>query len=373
MKLENNMFKHINFIPQMEPSFDEKEANALFEYMKSGGWVTEFKKTREFEEEVRKFVGVKYCSIVSNGTISLTLALFACGVGKGDEVIVPDYTMVATANCVFLTGANVVFSDVNKESCCLDLENIKKVITPKTKAIILVSINGRYPTDLEDIVSFCKEKNIYLIEDAAQSLGSFKEGKHLGTFGDVGSFSFAMPKVITTGQGGALVTNNEEIIKKISMFRDFGREKSGEDHYLEMGWNFKFTDIQAVIGLEQMKKLLWRVERKKEMYILYTQSLAEVSEVKFFPTNLADTSPMFIDISVPAEDRTGLIEYLKDKGIGTRMRYPALHSEPVYKRSGTYPVAKDMAKTVLWLPSSLKLSNGDIIIICEEIKKFFNK
>lgn len=361
------------FIPQMEPWFDEKEANALFEYMKGGGWVTEFTKTREFEEEVRKYTGAKYCSIVANGTVSLTLALMAYGIGRGDEVVVPDYTMVATANAVVLTGAEIVFSDIDPESMCLNLSNIKKVLTPRTKAIILVSINGRYPKDLKDILSFCKENNIVVVEDSAQSLGSFKDGKHVGTFGDIGSFSFAMPKIITTGQGGALVTDNEEIIKKIRLLRDFGREKPGEDHYLNMGWNFKFTDIQAVIGLEQMKKMSWRVSRKKEMYALYQNELEAISGVHLIPTDLENTSPMFIDILVPSELRESLIFYLREKGIGTRKCYPALHAEPVYKREGSYPVSEDIAKRGLWLPSSLKLKDEDIIMICAEIKNFFMK
>ncbi len=362
-----------SFIPQMEPSFDEKEADAVYAYMKSGGWVTEFGRTREFEEEVRKYTGAKYCSIVSNGTISLTLALLAGGIGKGDEVIVPDYTMVASANAVTLAGAEVVFADINPETLCLDLSNIQKANTPRTKAVIVVSINGRYPSDLSEIISFCKEKNIFLVEDAAQSLGSYKDGKHLGTFGDIGSFSFAMPKIITTGQGGALVTDSEILIEKIRKLRDFGREKGGEDHYLSIGWNFKFTDIQAVIGSEQMKKLPERVKRKKEMYALYEKELEGVSEVKFFPTNLTDTTPMFVDILTPKESRDPLIAYLKEKGIGTRLCYPALHAEPVYLRKESYPVAEEIAKRVLWFPSSLKLTDEDIKMICREVKSFFNR
>src|SRR3972149_5175066 len=146
--------------------------------MKQGGWVTEFKKTREFERQIADFTGAKYCSVVSNGTISLTLALIACGIGPGDEVIVPDYTMVASANAVKLAGAEVVFADINPDNLCLDFELMKKAVSPRTKAIMLVTINGRYPSNLEEFVSFCKEKEIKLIEDAAQSLGSFKNGKH---------------------------------------------------------------------------------------------------------------------------------------------------------------------------------------------------
>lgn len=358
-------------IPQMEPWFDDNETKALSDYMAAGGWVTEFKKTREFEQMIADYTGAKYCSIVSNGTVSLTLALIACGIGPGDEVIVPDYTMVASANAVKLTGAEVVFADIEKNSLCLGLPQIKAAISERTRAVILVTINGRCPNDLEQIVSFCRERGIKLIEDAAQSLGSRKNGKHLGTFGDIGSFSFSAPKIITTGQGGALITDDEAIIEKIRLLRDFGREKPGSDHYLTMGWNFKFTDLQAVIGIEQIKKLAWRVERKKAIYQLYRNQLNDLAEVEFIATNLADTSPWFIDVLVPQDKRVGLIEHLKTKGIGSRPFYPALHAEPVYARSGSYPVAEDVAKRGLWLPSSSKLTDEQITTICREIRSYF--
>ena len=269
------------FIPQMEPWFDNKEAKAVYLYLKNGGWITEFKKTEEFEKEISTFTKAKYCIATTNGTISLTLALLACGIKQGDEVIVPDMTMVATPNSVKLTGASVVFSDIEKESLCLSMETIIPHITKKTKAIILVSLNGRYPKDIREITKFCKKNKIWLIEDAAQSLGSFANKKHIGTYGDIGSFSFSAPKIISTGQGGALITNNKKLYERLKKLKDFGREKSGADHYLTMGWNFKFTDIQAVIGLEQMKKLTWRIKRKKEIYKLYEESLKN-----FFSGNL---------------------------------------------------------------------------------------
>lgn len=359
-------------IPQMEPWFDDSEAKSLYEYMKSGGWVTEFKKTREFEKLIAEYTGAKYCSVVSNGTISLTLALIAYSIGPGDEVIVPDYTMAASANAVKLAGAEVVFADIEPDSLCLDFEQMKNAVSPRTKAVVLVTVNGRYPANLEGFVSFCKEKNIKLIEDAAQSLGSFKNGKHLGTFGDIGSFSFSVPKIITTGQGGALITNDEAVMDKIRKLRDFGRAAGGSDHYLTMGWNFKFTDIQAIIGIEQMKKLPWRVERKKEIYSLYQKLLSSVSGISLIPTNLEDTSPWFIDIFVLEDKRQALIEYLKTRGIGTRPFYPALHSEPVYNRNGSYPVAERVAAQGLWLPSSSKLTDEEIEYVCDEIKSFFN-
>ncbi len=362
------------FINQMEPWFDEREEQALSEYMKGGGWVTEFQKTRDFEKMIANYTGARYCSVVSNGTISLTLALIAAGVQTGDEVIVPDYTMVATPNAVKLTGADVVFVDIEESSLCMDFNKMKEAVTPRTRAVILVTINGRYPSSLESFVQFCKERNIILIEDAAQSLGSFNGGKHLGTFGDIGSFSFSAPKVITTGQGGALITDNEEMFEKIIKLRDFGREKPGADHYLTMGWNFKFTDIQAVIGIEQMEKLAWRVQRKKEIYAFYKDLLSSFSGISFISTNLTDTSPWFVDVLVNdgSDHKQALINYLKDKNIGSRPFYPALHSEPVYSRSGRYPVAEKIAQQGLWLPSSSKLTNQEIEYICESIKYFFN-
>lgn len=363
----------MNFIPQMEPWFDENEARAVYEYMKSGGWVTEFQKTREFEGEIAKYTGAKYCSVVSNGTISLTLALIACGVGAKDEVIVPDYTMVATPNAVKLTGAEVVFVDICPENLCMNFDLMRKAVSPRTKAVILVTINGRYPENLEDFGIFCRQRGLRLIEDAAQSFGSFKGGRHLGTFGDIGSFSFSAPKVITTGQGGALVTNDESLIERIRLLRDFGRTEGGSDHYLTMGWNFKFTDIQAVIGIEQMKKLRWRVQRKKEIYTLYRQQLEGTPGVSLIPTNLEDTSPWFIDILVGDGKRDELIKYLKGKGIGIRPFYPALHAEPVYSKKGTHPVAECVAQQGLWLPSSSNLDDGTIKRICAEVRSFFKR
>ena len=186
----------------MEPWFDEKEIDAVSEYMRSGAWLTEFKKTREFEQMIADFTGAKHCSIMPNGTLSLTCALIACGVTKDDEVIVPDFTMVATPNSVELMGARAVFVDVESETGCIDFEKMKEVVTPKTKAVMLVTINGRYPENIQAFRTFCDQENIWLIEDAAQSLGSRYNGKHLGRFGHIGSFSFSMPKIITTGQGG---------------------------------------------------------------------------------------------------------------------------------------------------------------------------
>ena len=366
------MLKKKSIILQMEPKYGEAEIMALNTYMQSGGWLTEHIKTREFEELIAKKTNSKFCSVVSNGTVSLSLALYACNIGSGDDVIVPNYTMAGTASSVLMTGANVVFCDVDPQTACLNLEIIKKTITTNTKAIMLVSMNGRAPFDIDDIVNFCMQKDIFLIEDAAQSLGSFKNKKHLGTFGDIGSFSFSMPKIISTGNGGAIVTDNEALFNKICKLKDFGREERGSDNYLSIGWNFKFTDIQAVIGLEQLKVINKRIARRREIFKLYHKRLSTNKNIKFLETDISSCTPMFVDILVPKEKRDELICYLDSMSIKTRLPYPALNTQPAFKKRGNYSGSKFIADGLLWIPSSLKLTNEDIFYVCDCINNFFN-
>jgi perosamine synthetase len=363
------MEKKIN---QMEPWLDEKERQAVDSYLQSGGWLTEFKKTAEFEQAIADYTGAKYCSVVVNGTVSLAAAIMALGISGDDEVIVPDYTMIASANAVVLAGAKPVLVDINPNHLGLDLEAARNAITKKTRAIMLVAINGRCP-QVEAFAALAKEKNLFLIEDAAQALGSSFASKHLGTFGAVGSFSFSAPKIITTGQGGALVTDDHDLYQKILKIKDFGRERSGVDRHVSMGFNFKFTDLQAVIGLEQMKKLSWRAQRKKEMFSKYQELLVGVSQVRFVPTNLQDTSPWFIDILVPAQKRQALVDFLAADGIGSRTFYPALHTQEPYRdAAGSFPGALEISESGLWLPSSSFLTDEDIDRVCGRIQTFFN-
>jgi perosamine synthetase len=355
-------------INQMEPWIGEEEKQALVAYLDAGGWLTEFKKTREFEEMIADYTGSRFAIVVGNGTVSLTTALMALGVGAGDEVLVPDYTMLASATSVLLTGAKPVFVDVNPSNWCVDLDLVEPALTPRTRALMLVSINGRSP-DMARAVEFCQRHNLYLVEDAAQSLGSWHKHKHLGTWGQIGSFSFSAPKVITTGQGGALVTDDPVLAEKMRKIKDFGRRQAGEDFYETVGFNFKFTDLQAVIGIEQMKKLAWRVNRKKEMYRLYQQELVGIEEVQFSKTNLDDVSPWFIDVLVP--DPIRLRHYLDKCGIGSRPFYPALHSQPAFNQPGHYPNAEYLADHGLWLPSSSFLTDDDIRYVCSAASDFY--
>ncbi len=355
------------FIHQMEPWYGTEEKNAVLAYLDSGGWLMEFKKTEEFEDMIRAHTGARYCSVLPNGTVSLALALMALGVGPGDEVIVPAYTMIATPNAVRMAGATPVFADIDA-SLCLDPARVREALSRKTKAVMHVSINGRAGR-LDVIKKLCRDTGIFLVEDAAQSLGSSYRGLPLGRHGMIGSFSFSAPKIITTGQGGALITDDALLYAKIEKLKDFGRVKPGVDAHDHVGWNFKFTDLQAVFGIEQMKKLPWRIRRKKAMYACYCRELAGVPEVGFIPT-LAGVTPWFIDILVP--DPLALADYLKTGGIGSRPFYPAVPDQPIYRRTkGSFPVARDAAARGLWLPSSSFLSDADIRRICRRIRAFY--
>jgi len=359
------------FIPQMEPWFGPEEKEAICKYMDEGGWLTEFKRTTEFENRICEYTGAKYCIVVNNGTISLTLMAIAAGIEAGDEVIVPNYTMIATPNSVKMFGTVPVFVDVEKETLCMDIECARKAISPKTKAIFFVNANGRYPkSGIEAFQKLCEEHNLILLEDSAQSLGSwYPNGKHQGTFGLAGSFSFSAPKVISTGQGGALITNDDNMAFQLKRLKDFGRSGGGTDVHDSIGYNFKFTEMQAVIGNEQMKKLPWRVERKKEILKLYNSLLAETKEITFFNQDLVYTTPWFIDVF--AERRDDLMKFLKKEGIGTRMMYPPINKQVAYQIPGEHPISNRVGTHGLWLPSSSQLTDDSISYICEKIALFY--
>jgi len=358
------------FIMQMQPFFGEEEKRAVCEYMDEGGFITEFRRTELFERMIAEYTGAKHCVVVNNGTISLTLAAIASGIEAGDEVIVPNYTMIATPNSVRIFGAVPVFVDVEPDTLCLDLAKVEAAITPRTKAVILVSANGRYPaTGIAAFESLCSRHGLVLLEDAAQSLGSlYPDDRHIGRAGLIGSFSFSAPKIISTGQGGALITDSDDMERKLRRLKDFGRSGGGNDVHDSVGYNFKFTELQACVGIEQMKKLPQRVQRKRDIWRRYRDGLRGVPGVRLFDHDLARTSPWFMDSLVDA--REGLIAHLKAERIGTRVMYPPINRQQAYQVPGDHAVSDRVGRHGLWLPSAVQLTDADIDRICEAIRAF---
>jgi len=236
---------------------------------------------------------------------------------------------------------------------------------------MLVSPNGRYPLcGIDAFVDLAEKHGLVLIEDAAQSLGShYPDGRHIGTAGRVGSFSFSTAKIITTGQGGALVTDDDDIASKLRRFKDFGRTSGGNDIHDTIGYNFKFTDIQACIGIAQMAKLAWRIERKKEILRHYQSRLSDIPQVRVFRQDLDHTTPWFIDALV--DDRDRLHSYLHKNGVGTRLMYPPINRQKAYCLPGSYPVSEHVGSHGLWLPSQSQIEDAQIDYITERIAAFY--
>lgn len=355
----------------MKPWFGEEERLAVDDYMKSGGFITEFKKTQEFEQHLASYTGAKYCVATNNGTVALTLAALACGIKAGDEVIVPNYTMIATASSLVLIGAKPVFVDVEPSTLCLDLKLVRRFLTPKTKAIILVAANGRSPSyGVEAIKRLCQEKGLIFLEDAAQALGSrHANGLHVGRSGLAGTFSFSTPKIISTGQGGAVITDDPEINARMRKLKDFGRLTAGTDVHDVVGYNFKFTDIQACIGLAQIKKLEDRIAKKKHIYERYQDGLQNIPDVRLIKNDISITSPWFVEIIT--NQRSALKSFLEINSIGSRVMYPPLNQQGAFGIPGEYPISEYIGKSGLWLPSFSQLTDEQISKVCNTIGKFF--
>ena len=366
----NSWYANKQLIMQTRPNFDINEANACYEYMKTGdNFVTEFKQTQYLEKIICDFTGAKYCSMITSGTTALIAAFLALDIGKNDDVIVPNYTMIASINAIKIIGANPIIVDVDSETGTITREIIDKFITERTKAVLHVSLNNR-TNHLQEIVDYCNDRNIFLVEDAAQSLGCFLNKKHLGTYGIIGCFSLSTPKIISTGQGGFLLTDNEEIYKKINMIKNFGRKEGGSEVYEIFGLNLKFTDIQAVIGIEQMKKLPYRIIRMREIFDLYYSELFEIRDVcKMISPMNDEWIPWFIDIFV--EDRDSLIAYLKQHNIQTRVTYPQIDKTPMYYNDDRLIHSEYISTYGIFLPSHTLLTDSEIYFICRIIKLYF--
>jgi len=366
--IENMMNWHTqkDMLLQSRPNFDIAEANACFEYMKDGtNFVTEYQQTTKLEKMIAEFIGVKHVLMTTSGSMALALALYGCNIGPGDDVIVPDYTMIATINAVKMVGANPIIVDVDMRSFTLTRKLIEDKRTSKTKCVLFVSLNNRQ-IDLDDIKTYCEESGLILIEDAAQSLGARINGKHFGTFGKVGCFSLSTPKIISTGQGGFVVTNDDDIASKMTMIKNFGRKSGGIDIFELYGLNIKFTDIQAVIGIEQMKKLPTRIAYMHNMYLEYYNRLKDLP-IQMIPPS-EEYIPWFVDIYTDRRDQ--LMNFLKIHNIQTRLTYPEIHRTSMYLSEIEYPVTSYISKNGLFLPSHTLITKQNIDHICKLIRLF---
>ena len=354
-------------IMQHRPTFEKEEAEATYKYMLEDSFITEYKKTEELENRISNYLNCKECIMTTSGTCAIILSLMTLDLNIDDEVIVPNYTMIATVNAIKMLKLKPVIIDVDKDTFTINLDTIKKNVTNKTKAIIHVSLNNRYK-NMTELVKYCKEQKFYLIEDSAQSLGCRINGKNLGTFGNIGCFSLSSPKIISTGQGGFCVTDDALLAKKMRMIKNFGRRESGKDNFEVFGINLKFTDLQAVIGIEQMKKMDYRVKRMREIFDLYYGELKDVVEIRA-PLN-DEWIPWFVDIFT--DKRTELVDFLKKHKISTRSVYGEINKTKMYYNKDIFVNSQYVSQHGLFLPSYITIKDNDIKHICKLIKFFYN-
>ena len=355
------------YIPQFEPWLGHEELMQLNECIRDN-WITGGPKVKEFEERIARMCQVKHAIACCNGTMALYMGLIALGIGPGDDVIVPDFTFIASANAVVMTGAKPVFVDVLPDTFNIDVKSVLAAITPKTKAIMPVHIYGQ-ATDFRVLANISASYKLALIEDAAQGVGVTYNNIPVGGIGDVGTLSFYADKTLTTGEGGMVLTDNDAIATRCLQLSHQGNTSKGTYIHDSIGYNFRMTDLQAAIGLAQLGKLPAILKMKKENELLYRKLLEGVVGFQYIIPE-CDNVPFRVVVLV--DDPEGLSIYLEEKGIGTKRVFYPLHRQPCYNTGQDLPGADSIYNSGLSLPSSARLSHGDIDYVCSMIKEYYS-
>lgn len=370
-------------IPIAKPFLGEEEARAAHDTVLSG-WVTQGPKVAAFEQQFSDYTGAPYSVAVSSCTTALHLALIAAGVKPGDEVICPSMSFIATANSIVYAGATPVFAEVNQEFN-LDVEDVRTRITPKTKAIILVHQIGM-PADIDAFASLCEQKGLTLVEDAACAIGCSYKGQKIGSHSSLVAFSLHPRKVITTGDGGMITTDNEEMAARMKLLRQHGmsvtdRERFASnkpvfEQYVEVGYNYRLTDIQAAIGIEQMKKLEKIVEMRRAIAHRYHRELADIPGLTLpierdgYTSNYQSYS-IILDDSIGVE-RDGLIQMMMDEGVATKRGIMTSHREPAYAASHagcSLPRTEKLCDRSILIPLFTQMTDEEVSTVIAAFRK----
>ena len=358
-------------IPWWQPEVTGREYPLIQDVLDSN-YLNEGDVTTRFEQERRRLLGVKHVVAVTSGTAALFLALAGVGVGPGDEVIVPDVTFIATANAVSMAGATPVLVDVEPSTLNIDPEAMARAVTSRTKAVVPVHVSGRAAA-MSAILDVAASYGLAVIEDAAEGFMSRLDGKYLGTFGQAGCFSFSPNKTITTGQGGAIVTDDDALHVRLRELKDQGRPvrgTGGDDVHQSVGYNFKLTNLQAAVGLAQLDALESRLRRLKDIYRGYAERLAAVEGVSLVGFRVDEgESPQWVDVL--AERRDELDRYLADRGIHCRRFWYPIHTQTPYRLpDDDFPHSSRLMPRAMWLPSSFSMSDDELSTVCERIRDF---
>ena len=369
-------------IPLFKIYWDEDDVEEVTESIRAGmNWATG-PNLAKFEESIASYVGTEYAVTFNSGTSALHAALLAHGLKNGDEVIVPSFTFIATANAPLFVGAKPVFADIEEETFGLDPDDVKEKITKKTKAIIPIHYGG-CPCKIRELKEIAEDHNLILIEDAAESLGARIGDKKVGTFGDSAMLSFCQNKIITTGEGGAIVTDSREMYERLKLLRSHGRLET-QDYfssseimdYITLGYNFRMSNITAALGIAQLRKADEIIEMRRKNVEYLAAQLKDIEDVTTpkTPKDYYNVYQMFT-IRISATIRDDLIKYLADKGVMTKVYFPPIHLTDFYKNKlrciNNLPVTEELSSKVLTLPMHPTLTDEEMDYMSDEIKNFF--
>lgn len=375
-----------DFLPYGRQWIDEEDIQAVVDVLKSD-YLTTGPAIKQFEDKLKDITGAQYAVAISNGTAALHAACFAAGIGEGDEVITTPMTFAATSNAVLYCGGTPVFADINPQTYNINPEDIKRKITNKTKAIIPVHYTGQ-PCDMDEIMKIAEEYNLTVIEDAAHALGAKYKGRKVGSIGDMTTFSFHPVKPITTGEGGAITTNDKVLYEKLMLFRSHGITRDHEmllnDHaawYYEqhlLGYNYRMTDIQATLGCSQLNKLEEFLQKRREYAKIYSEEFKDFDGV-IIPKQLEDTRSgwhiyvLQIDIDKIRPDRRVIFDELRIHNIGVNVHYIPVYYHPYYQKlgykKGLCPEAEKLYDRIITLPLFPKMSKDDIMYVIKILKE----
>lgn len=357
-------------VPIAKPIIGEEEIENVVEVLKSG-MIAQGPKVMEFEEKFANWIGAKYGIATNSGTSALHVALLACGIGEGDEVITTPFTFIASGNAIVYTGATPVFADIDLDTYTIDPDSIENLITDKTKAILPVQLYGQ-AADMDKIREIAEKHDLKIIEDAAQAHGAEYNGEKVGTLGDMACFSFYPTKNMTTSEGGMITTNDEELAKKAQMFRAHGA--SERYHHDEIGYNFRMTDIAAAIGLAQLN-VIDEFNNKRISNANYLNEQLKDVEGIVTPKSPDNYKHVYHQYTIRVEkgNRDDWVEFLTNKGIGTGIHYPIpLYNQPIYKKlgiEGDCPLAEKAADNVISLPVHPSLTKEDLNLVVDAVKE----
>lgn len=370
--------KNMNFIPVNEPLLNGNEKKYLCECIDSGWISSEGPFVKEFEQKFSATVGRKYGIAVANGTAALEVAVQALGIGAGDEVIMPTFTIISCAMAVTKQGAIPVLVDSDINTWNMNVNEIEAKLTPRTKAIMIVHLYG-LPVEVDKILELAKKYDLKVIEDAAEMHGQTYKGKPCGSFGDISTFSFYPNKHITTGEGGMVVTDNEELAERCRELRNLCFKKHIRYVHDEISDNYRFTNLQAAVGLAQLERLNEFVERKRAMGKYYTEQLKDIDglilpkEKTDYADNIYWVYGIVLDKQITVDNRT-IQKRLSEEGIGSRTFFWCMHKQPVYQKEGlfyeeVYPNAEYLARKGFYIPSGLALRDEQMERVVAGVRK----